>query len=985
MKNKDKSYSGKNTDSPVSGTHHNKKDEESAAVTEDVFIHSFDVLPAALLLVDTEFCILRCNKAAAELLALTDDDKAGKPVWDILQFRDEMDSEKLQHLLSSSPSLVTYVRSLPSQQYLHCSVIRLTVAQGMHYLIQLQPVSAQEIDSLTVAGTLDEGISTEKVFLNTGISDETNFGFGNAFLRNIIDSLPHPFYVIESGTHQARLKNLAALQFEDKLAAVHCFMKEKPEGCVGNAYVCALKMVVESTSPVRIEHEFLLQSGERRIYEVFGYPVFNNKGVLKFIIQYSIDITERKRNEIELLDYKNVLDNLMSNLPGMAFRCLNEVNWTMEYVSPGCKRLTGYSPKELISNKKTHYGDLIYHEDRKKVWDSIQRAVKIHKFYRVEYRIVTKNGKIKWVLEQGKGFFDKYDKLVSLEGLVTDITEGKNAELLLKDELAINQGIAAIGVELLKDSIKPARVAYMVQHYTRIITGSQFSLLISPSNEDETSYMYCFEDKDEVDVAKRIRRSDKQMKMVNNLINELLTKQTPVIMNEPGIKILIPCVLPGEFNFNRLMCVPAFINSQFAGILILADAENEYTMHTVNIVQRFVNMFALAAYKLRAEESLQAAKEKAEESDRLKSLFLSNMSHELRTPMNAIVGFAEMLQDTELSIDEKDRFLDVIIKSGDNLLRIVNDIIDISKIEAGQLKIIYSDCYLNELFSDLEVFFNHELVRMKKEHLTLYMQPGTSDQNFAIYTDTVRIRQIISNLVGNAMKFTDEGFIEVGYRVKKDKIDFYVRDSGIGIPVDQQKVIFERFGQVKDAGSRNLAGTGLGLTISKNLAELLGGSMWLDSYPGEGSTFWFSIPFKPGRHQSDPHSEPGYTLAPAEDLSGKCILVVEDVDTNFFYISSLLKKKNCRVLRASNGLKAVEICKSDSSVNLVLMDIELPLMDGYEATRQIKKIRPDLPIIAQTAFALMGERERSVEAGCDDYIAKPIKKEILIEAIARLI
>jgi len=350
--------------------------------------------------------------------------------------------------------------------------------------------------------------------------------------------------------------------------------------------------------------------------------------------------------------------------------------------------------------------------------------------------------------------------------------------------------------------------------------------------------------------------------------------------------------------------------------------------------------------------------------------------------MNAILGFAEMLQDAELSIDEKDRFLDVIIKSGDNLLRLINDIIDISKIEAGQLKIIYSDCYLNEMFIDLEIFFNREMVRLHKDHLTLYMQPGNTDPDFAVYTDPVRLRQVITNLTGNAFKFTDEGFIEIGYRIKDEKIEFYVRDSGIGIPVDQQKLIFERFGQVREAASHNLSGTGLGLTISKNLVEMLGGSMRLDSYPGEGSTFWFDIPLKVGRHRSEINAEPDSMLLPRLDLSGKCILVVEDVDTNYFYISSLLEKLNCRVIRAGDGQKAVDHCKENPEINLVLMDIELPVMDGYKATQIIKELRPELPVIAQTAFAMMGERERCLEAGCDDYIAKPIRKELLFELIS---
>ncbi|MHC1774410.1 MAG: ATP-binding protein [Lentimicrobium sp.] len=815
--------------------------------------------------------------------------------------------------------------------------------------------------------------------------EESAFDFENSFLKTIIDSLPHPFYIVEANTNKALLKNEAAIEFEASLSTIHCFMNKRLANCSGDPYSCALSMVNKSTSPVRVEHEFVTNSGEKLIHEVFGYPVFNNKGELIFVIQYSLNITERKRNEIALLDYQAILNNLMNNLPGMAFRCLNEANWTMEYVSPGCKKLTGYSAAEIINNKRIHFGDLILEEDRKKVWDKVQNALKIHRIYRIEYRIVAKNGIVKWVLEQGRGVYDKFDKLVRIEGLVTDITDGKKAEHRLKKELAINQGIATIGIELLSETIKPARVAYLVQSYCRQLTGSSFSLLISPSSEDEGSYFYCFNEDDNKELSKRIKRREKNDGRAGNLIDKLLSEHKPTINNETNINLIIPCVSPGEFNLSRLMSVPAFINNQYAGIILLGGSDMDFTEETVLLVQRFINMFALAAYRLKAEESLQLALEKAEDSDRLKSMFLSNMSHEIRTPMNAILGFAEMLQDPELNIEEKDRFLDVIIKSGDNLLRLINDIIDISKIEAGQLRILYSDCYLNELFADLEGFYNKELTRLRKDHLTFYMQTGKSEPDFAVYTDPVRLRQIITNLVGNAIKFTDEGFIELGYRIRGNKIEFYVRDSGIGIPVDQQKLIFERFGQVKEVAARNLTGTGLGLTISKNLVELLGGTMWLDSFPGEGSTFWFSIPLKVGNHRSETLFEIENLPAQQLDLSGKKILVVEDVDTNYFYISSLLEKLNGNILRAIDGLIAIDICKNDPAINLVLMDIELPVMDGYTATREIKKIRPDLPVIAQTAFAMMGEREKSLEAGCDDYIAKPIRKEILLEIISRFI
>jgi PAS domain S-box-containing protein len=952
---------------------------------DDMFRAFFAILPQPCILIDAQFFIVGFNLASQKLLNTPVDELKLKSVFTIFKFRSADSEDALRDLINNSPDQVhTYAQLRLSEHSYGIVIMPFRFQTGVFYLLQIEVKTSIKINP-SVIDLGSSSIKTEKSILSKGFMDASVFDSDDSFLRTIVDSLPHPFYVIEANTNKALLKNDAAVKFESEIASVHCFMSDKLVRCAGDPYTCPLSMVNASTSPIRVEHEFITKSGEKLIHEVFGYPVFNSKGSLNYVIQYSLDITKRKRSENELAEYQGILDNLMNNLPGMAFRCLNEVNWTMEYVSPGCKKLTGYSSSELINNKKTHYGDLIFEEDRKMVWNKIQNALKLHRFYKVEYRIVTKNGKIKWVLEQGRGVYDKFEKLVRLEGLVTDVTEVKKAELQLKNELAINQGIATIGLELLSDAIKPERVAYMVQSYVRQLTGSSFSLLISPSSEEEGSYFYCFEEGGEKELSKRIKKHEQKRAKADELLDQLLAGHKPVIINEPNILLKIPCFPQGNFTLNRLLSVPAFINNQYAGVLLLANSEQDYTEETVLLVQRYINMYALAAYRLKAEESLQLAKENAEASDQLKSLFLSNMSHEIRTPMNAILGFAEMLQDPELNIEEKDRFLDVIIKSGDNLLRLINDIIDISKIEAGQLRILYSDCNLNELFDDLEEFFNKELNRLRKDHLTFYMQTEKSEHDFVVYTDPARLKQIISNLVGNAIKFTDEGFIELGYRVRGNKIEIYVRDSGIGIPVDQQKLIFERFGQVKEVAARNLSGTGLGLTISRNLVELLGGTMWLDSFPGEGSTFWFSIPLKVGNHRSETLFETEVSPSQQLDLSGKNILVVEDVDTNYFYISSLLGKLNGNILRASDGLIAIDICKNDPSVHLVLMDIELPVMDGYTATREIKKIRPDLPVIAQTAFAMMGEREKSLEAGCDDYIAKPIRKEILLEVISKFI
>lgn len=803
----------------------------------------------------------------------------------------------------------------------------------------------------------------------------------NEIFKAIINTSQFPFCIVDTDKKVYIIRNKAHQELESKL--IHNESLENMPFLVDSAvpYKVFLETMRNMLVPFVESHEYTDREGYKHYYEINGFPVISGKNGKHSVLLYYRDRTVEINSKQEIEYYKSILEDIFSNLPGMVFRCLNETNWTIEFASVGCKALTGYSTTDLVNNSKVHYGDLIHPDDKQMVWDTIQSAIKRKRHYDLQYRIITKQGQVKWVSERGKATYDQYEQVVSLGGFITDISEGRLAEINLKKELNTSEAIAQISMELLKDTVTPLHVSRLVQEFVKTLSGSKFSVIYSPDESGNGFTLFNHENENET-IA--VHPDDYTIKQFT-FLNQLLESSQPFVLNEET-SIILPGFHNVETTVNRLISVPAFTNKKLTGLLIIGNADEDYTSETIAISQRFINMFALGLYRLKAEETLQEAKRKAEESDRLKSLFLSNMSHEIRTPMNAIVGFAEMLQDTDLNREQKNRFLDVIIKSGDNLLRLINDIIDISKIEAGQLKFDYSDCLVNEMISDLETYFKQELVRQKKQHLNLYVQFGHPESDFALQTDCTRLKQILNNLIGNAVKFTDDGFIEFGYQIKSGSIEFFVRDSGIGIAADKQKLIFERFGQVQEAISRNLSGTGLGLTISKNLVEMLGGAIWVDSIPGEGSTFFFSLPLRLGkRHISKEKQETGDDVKQAFNLEGKTILIVEDVDTNYFYLSSLLQKMNCKIQRANNGLKAIEIAKKDISIDLILMDIELPVLDGYKATQEIKKFRPDLPIIAQTAFAMMGERERSREAGCNDYIAKPIRKEELISTLRKYV
>jgi PAS domain S-box-containing protein len=378
-------------------------------------------------------------------------------------------------------------------------------------------------------------------------------------------------------------------------------------------------------------------------------------------------------------------------------------------------------------------------------------------------------------------------------------------------------------------------------------------------------------------------------------------------------------------------------------------------------------------------EDLKVAKEKAEESDNLKSAFLANMSHEIRTPLNGIVGFANILVERELSQEKKARYSDIIVKSSNQLLSIINDILDFSKIETGQMNISLDVCDLNLLMDDMYTFFSGKAAEKQLQYKVI---KAFSKPEGIIKTDRLKLNQILTNLVSNAFKFTQTGSIIVSYELDGSDILFTIKDTGIGIPPKDHEQVFHRFRQADNNSKKIYGGTGLGLSISKALVEMLDGRIWMQSTPGIGTIFYFTIPYIRMMHTNSVKvSEPGNM--PTLNLKQAAILVVEDEAFNFVYLKEVLTEMNALVIFAGNGTDAIEICRNNAAIQLVLMDIKLPDMDGYEATKIIKKIRPELTVIAQTAYALGIDNNRAKEAGCSDYIAKPITKNVLIAALAK--
>jgi signal transduction histidine kinase/CheY-like chemotaxis protein len=432
-----------------------------------------------------------------------------------------------------------------------------------------------------------------------------------------------------------------------------------------------------------------------------------------------------------------------------------------------------------------------------------------------------------------------------------------------------------------------------------------------------------------------------------------------------------------------LVVLRSFLQKRKANI-ILAEQKEEIKIQSEELKQHRNNLELLV--KERTEE-LEVAKEKAEESDRLKSAFLANMSHEIRTPMNAIIGFSELLTENGLGDNEKDDIVKSVVDNSNSLLRLIDDIIDISKIESGQFTIRKHKCYLNQILQELLDIFINRKNDENKQHIELKLKLGVEEPNFSINTDPSRLQQVISNLLDNAIKFTEKGSIEFGYIVEEKEeppfLKIYVKDSGIGLTKDQQKLIFSSFTKIEDNKKKLYRGTGIGLAISEKIINLLDGKIWVESEINKGSTFSFTVPYA-NEAVKEEDVKVKESKLPAFEWAGKTILIAEDDKSNYDYLKMLLSKTNANILHADTGKKALELFHKNK-VDLILMDIKMPEMDGLEATTIIKKGNKDISIIVLTAFAMENDEKMSLDAGCDAYLAKPFQKSNLLTLINKFL
>lgn len=538
------------------------------------------------------------------------------------------------------------------------------------------------------------------------------------------------------------------------------------------------------------------------------------------------------------LEQNERLADIMDNLPGFFYRCKNDEDWTMLLISNGCKELTGYEPYELENNNVISFNELILEEHRAFIANQWKQVLPESKKFFHEYKIQHKDGSIKWVWERGQGIYDEEGDLLYLEGFVIDITERVNKEEELRYQekfrdflIDVSSTFINISLESVSETINEtlAQIGKFVEaDRTYIFELDPFTKITS------NSFEWCTDEiSPQIDNLQEIPLAEEWIDAFNkahimfiediDLLPEGLNKS---VLQPQGIKSLI--------------ALPMMHNNLCIGFVRFDSVKSKkiYTDVEIQLLKVFTQLILNIKLRTKVEKELIDAKDKAEESNRLKSHFLANMSHEIRTPMNGILGFMDLLRDNHLSDKERDSYINIVNKSGQRLLDTINNIVEISKIESQQVHLDFQEFAPAGLFSDLYNFFKPQTDENGID-LAINLHPNT--QNLILNTDKFKFEAIFTNLLKNAIKFTSFGYVEFGTRFLNEEWVYYVKDTGIGIPNDRLEAIFERFVQADLNISRPYEGSGLGLSIVKGYIDLLGGKIWLESEVGVGTTFFFTF------------------------------------------------------------------------------------------------------------------------------------------------
>jgi PAS domain S-box-containing protein len=698
-------------------------------------------------------------------------------------------------------------------------------------------------------------------------------------------------------------------------------------------------------------------------YETFKIPLHDNDGNVVGLQCVMLDLTDLIQTQDALKTSEARLQTAMKNLPFDFWLCDKSGKYLMQ------NEISKNTWGDLIGRVPA---DIAVSPEIRAIWLDNNRRALSGQIVTCEREAVIKGKLVNYLEIVAPVYRDNL--ITGILGVNIDISDKKQAQ---KNFVKSEERYRAL-VEIVGEGIIVQDASYNILTWNKtseVIFGVSFEEM-KKGSKNRTNWTMFDEAGHEISI-------DKTPSIISLSTGKPISDFIARVVRHDGVNFWI-----------AINCRPMFYNNEtapYAVALSFSDItrqkkieakllENEILLRQQN--EEFLALNEeLSESNIRIQEindQLIRAKDKAEESDRLKSAFLANMSHEIRTPLNAIMGFSELLETVDIAEEKRKSYLHIIHQRSNDLLNIINDILDVSKIESGLLKIVECHVSVSTILDEIfELFENRRDYEVPKP--VQLRQKNYIGKSQSIVTDPVRLKQVLINLVGNALKFTESGFVEIGCKLDEhDELQFWVADSGIGISSEKLSIIFERFRQAEETLDRKYGGTGLGLSISKGILDLMNGKIWVESQVGVGTTFFFTIPFVPS--SVDANTElPVFT--DSYNWEKMSILVIEDDEYNMDYLSELLKSTNVRLWYADDAISAIEIYEKQPSIQLILLDVRLPDMSGFELAGIIKRINPECHIIAQTAFASEEDKKQCFAAGCDDYITKPINRKKILRLI----
>ncbi len=704
------------------------------------------------------------------------------------------------------------------------------------------------------------------------------------------------------------------------------------------------------------------KDGTTFMAEMKAQPMFDEHNNIIAYIGIQRDITQRKNYEIQILEQEQRFRNLANS--GTALIWTADTNKLCNYFNEPWLNFTG-RPLELELGNG--WADGVHPDDLAKCFEIFTTNFDNRNHFDMEYRLKHHSGEYKWIRDMGSPIYNSTGNFAGYIGHCFDITERKKNELVQQIQMKIAQSIQEVTtIESLLEIIHhELSKIFNTENFFVAMYNEEKDTMVNVINRDELEYLNEWSAKESLSgyVAKTGKSILLKKEDIQKLYSENHIKQIGTLAEV-------------------WLGVPIKISNKSKGAMVIQDYEDPdmFSPSDLVLLEMITHETEVFIEKQQILEELVRAKEKAEESDRLKSAFLANMSHEIRTPMNGILGFSALLKEPGLTGDQQQEYISIIEKSGARMLNIINDIVDISKIESGLMKLDIKHVNVNEQTEFIYNFFKPEV---EAKGMKLLLTNGLLSNQAFVNTDKEKLLAILTNLVKNAIKYSHEGHIHFGYKIVNKNIQFFVKDTGIGIPKDRMDAIFERFIQADITNVMARQGAGLGLAITKAYVEMLKGKIWLISEENVGSEFYFTIPLVNAGIETDQEIKVAVPLTSAPMNRKINILVAEDDEMSKMFITKAVEPFTKNIFHAGNGIEALQIFKSHPEIDLILMDIQMPLMNGYDTTKMIREFNKEVIIIAQTAFGLSGDQEKAMNAGCTDYITKPIKMDLLKSLLSK--